>query len=168
MLAFFLGYFLCIITLPIFHMLKIVSIIIIIGAVGIAVFTAYVRETQPLASYEVKQLFIGGTSLRAYVADTEEKRTQGLMGVSELAADSGMLFIFPDTSPRKFWNKNTLLDLGLIWIADERVIGISKLPAITQSGNIITVSSPGAISDVVEVPVGWVDTHEIEVGDRVE
>lgn len=144
------------------------AVIVIIVIIGAVLFGLYVRETRPLATYEIQQRSIGSASLHVFVADTETKRTQGLMNITSLAQDTGMLFIFPDASPRKFWNKNTLLDLDLIWIADGRVVGISKLPAITQSGSIITVFSPGAISEVVEIPVGWVDAHGIKVGDKVE
>lgn len=165
MLAFFAAYFLCIIV----GMLKILSIVIIVGAVGVVVFTMYVRETNPLSMYETKTLQMGEAKLEVLIADTEEKRTKGLMGVTSLEADSGMLFIFPDSSPRTFWNKDTLIPLDLIWIANEHVVGISSLPSVMQSNNqIVTISSPEAANWVVEANAGWAQAHGIEAGKRVE
>lgn len=150
-------------------MLKIISIVIIIGVVGVVVFAAYMRETNPLSAYESKILQIGDAKIKVLIADTQEKRTKGLMGVTELVADVGMLFVFPDASPRTFWNKNTLIPLDLIWIASGRVIGVSSLPSITQSGNqIISLPSPDAADWVLEVNAGWASAREIEAGKKVE
>ncbi|TSC78573.1 MAG: hypothetical protein G01um101429_749 [Parcubacteria group bacterium Gr01-1014_29] len=132
-------------------------------------FTMYVRETNPLSMYQSKTLRIRETKLEVLIADTEEKRTKGLMNVTELADDTGMLFIFPNASQRTFWNKNTLIALDLIWITSGRVAGVSALPSITESGGqIVFVASPEAIDQIVEVPAGWVEAHGIKVGDRVE
>jgi len=91
------------------------------------------------------------------------------MGVTELVADVGMLFVFPDASPRTFWNKNTLIPLDLIWIASGRVVGVSSLPSITQSGNqIISLPSPNAVDWVLEVNAGWASARGIEAGKKVE
>lgn len=156
---------LCIIA----DMLKIVSIVIVIGVVGIVLFAAYMRETNPLSVYETKTLQVGNAKLDVFVADTREKRTKGLMGVADLGPDAGMLFMFPNASPRTFWNKNTLIPLDLIWISSGRVIGVSSLPSIAESGNkIISLSSPSAADWVLEVNAGWVSAHGIEVGGRVE
>ena len=135
---------------------------------GFVVYAAYMRETNPLSAYETKTLQIGETSLEVLIADTEEKRTLGLMGVTKLATDSGMLFIFPDSSARTFWNKNTLIPLDLIWIVDGQVVGVSSLSSIIQSGNqIVSMSSPDAVDWVVEVNAGWANSHGIQVGSEV-
>ena len=146
-------------------MFKIISIIIIVGVVGVVVFTMYVRETDPLSTYETKTIQMGNANLEVLIADSEEKRTNGLMGVTKLSTDTGMLFIFPDSSPRTFWNKNTLIPLDLIWISSGRVIGVSSLSSITQSGNhIISLPSPDAVDWVVEVNAGWVRARGVEIG----
>jgi len=149
-------------------MFKIISIIIIVGVVGVVVFTMYVRETDPLSTYETKTIQMGNANLEVLIADSEEKRTNGLMGVTKLSTDTGMLFIFPDSSPRTFWNKNTLIPLDLIWISSGRVIGVSSLSSITQSGNhIISLPSPDAVDWVVEVNAGWVRARGVEIGTEV-
>ncbi len=148
-------------------MAKTIVIVVVFVIIGVIVFTAYIRETQPLSTYETKHIRVGTASLEALVADTAEKRTQGLMGVTNLAEGAGMLFEFPDKSVRSFWNKNTYIDLDLLWIADGRVIGTSSLPAITKSGSIVTVSSAEPVDMVIEVNAGWVEHKGIRVGEKI-
>lgn len=141
--------------------------LIILGTVGVAVFMVYMQETQPYTAYETKTIQVDNAKLEVFVADTMEKRTQGLMNIPKLGANSGMLFVFPDMAQRTFWNKNTLIPLDLIWVADEHVVGFSKLPSIIESKNIVTVSSPGSASEVIEVSAGWVERHGIKIGDEL-
>ena len=132
-------------------------------------YTAYSMETRLLAGYNTKMLRIGDAELEVFIADTQEKRTQGLMGISELTPNAGMIFIFPELLPRTFWNKNTLIPLDLIWIAGGQVVGVSALPSITESNNqIVSVPSPRAIDTVLEVHAGWAEAHGVETGDVVE
>lgn len=147
---------------------KKILIILVLVILGATLYTAYIMETQPLAGYETKIIRMGNSELEVLVADTEEKRTKGLMGVTKLTTDTGMLFIFPDSSPRTFWNKNTLIPLDLIWISNGNVVDISSLPSISQSNNqIISVPSSEAIDMVLEVNAGWVEAHGVEIGTAV-
>jgi uncharacterized membrane protein (UPF0127 family) len=57
------------------------------------------------------------------VVTTPEARSIGLSGRTELANDSGMLFEFEVASADNcFWMKDTLIDLDMIWIDDDRNI----------------------------------------------
>lgn len=53
------------------------------------------------------------------VADTPKERAKGLMGVSKLPKQSGMLFEFEDSKIRNFWMKNTLIPLDIIYINEK-------------------------------------------------
>jgi hypothetical protein len=50
------------------------------------------------------------------IADTEKKRSYGLMNREEIKPDNGMLFIWKNSKKRNFWMKNTLLNLDLFFI----------------------------------------------------
>lgn len=102
------------------------------------------------AGYERRSIAVQGKSYTVWVADTPEKQQRGLMYVTQLRPDQGMLFVFPDRTVRTFWNKNTLIPLDLIWMNDDVVVGASSLPAI--KGEAITrVSSPEPVNQVLEV-----------------
>ena len=49
------------------------------------------------------------------IADTEKKRSYGLMNREEIKIDNGMLFIWDKSEKRNFWMKNTLLNLDLFF-----------------------------------------------------
>src|SRR6185312_3234258 len=52
------------------------------------------------------------------VADTESERARGLMGRTELADDSGMVFVFPQDTTSSFWMKDTLIPLSIAFYDD--------------------------------------------------
>ncbi|HEX5630327.1 MAG TPA: DUF192 domain-containing protein [Acidimicrobiia bacterium] len=56
------------------------------------------------------------------VADTPERRTQGLMGVTDLGDLDGMLFVFDADSTSGFWMKNTLIPLDIAFFTAEGVL----------------------------------------------
>lgn len=66
--------------------------------------------------------FPSGARIKAEVADTEEKRTLGLMFREHLDPDQGMIFIFPVADYYRFWMKNCLFDIDIIWLDDKKRI----------------------------------------------
>ena len=58
---------------------------------------------------------IGGKRFSVEIADTQQKQTLGLMYRDEMAADHGMLFIFPNEAPRSFWMKNCRIALDIMY-----------------------------------------------------
>lgn len=91
------------------------------------------------------------TSYKLLVADTPDKWERGLMYFRSLEGVDGMIFIFPEKNIQNFWNKNTFMDLELLWIDGDRIVGKSKLPSIEKSKKIITVSSPAPADKVIEL-----------------
>lgn len=94
------------------------------------------------------------TDFSLLVADTPEKWERGLMYIKskkDIGGLDGMIFTFPDSQIRSFWNENTLSRLTLYWIQNNKVIGVSELPSVTESGAITTISSPSPADTVIEI-----------------
>ncbi len=108
-------------------------------------------ENPTWENYETTSLEIEGKTYTLLVADTPAKSEKGLMFVRKPTDVQGMIFQYQDSSIRFFWNKNTFVDLQLIWMNEGEVVGKSDLPSIEKSKTIVTVQSPGPADTVVEV-----------------
>ena len=100
---------------------------------------------------EIVNFKIENKTYKVLIADSKDEWSKGLMNVKELKEADGMMFIFPEKQFRVFWNKNTLLDLDVYWIADEKIISKSYLPSINQTAGIVRINSPVPVNKVVEI-----------------
>jgi uncharacterized protein len=64
-------------------------------------------------------------AFRVEVAVTPEEHARGLMYRSQLADDAGMIFVFEEPSIQRFWMKNTLIPLDMVFIGtDRKIVGV--------------------------------------------
>jgi uncharacterized membrane protein (UPF0127 family) len=121
------------------------------------------RAEEPTA---VVHTAAGPVEVRLELALTPEVQRQGLMYRSSLADGRGMLFVFPRDADHRFWMKNTLIPLDMIFIArDGRVVGIHP-DATPLSETAVGIGRPSRY--VLEVPGGWAARRGVAPGDRVE
>lgn len=104
--------------------------------------------------------------VKVELALTSDQHARGLMYRQSMAADAGMLFIFPNTQIRGFWMKNTPLPLDMIFIDDDNeIVGIVE-NAVPFSTNNRMVPQPSRY--VLEVNGGFAAQHGIKEGQRVD
>lgn len=104
---------------------------------------------------EIKKLYLE-------IADTEKKRSYGLMNREEIMIDNGMLFIWDKSEKRNFWMKNTLLNLDLFFInMNGIIVGIYKNAKALDQKNI---SSNEKVTFVLEMNAGELKS---QVGDKL-
>ena len=61
------------------------------------------------------------------IADSDEERTRGLMYRESLCSGCGMLFVYGEEGNYKFWMKNTLIPLDIVWLDEDlEVVYISN------------------------------------------
>ncbi|MEZ4180001.1 MAG: DUF192 domain-containing protein [Candidatus Doudnabacteria bacterium] len=121
------------------------------------------------------QIQIADQTITAEVASTQKQKERGLSYRKSLEPNSGMLFDFsnqPKFIP-SFWMKGMNFDLDLIWIEDQTIIDISHqvtAPSSNQIPNnqLPTYSPSKAVNFVLEVPSGWAQQHNIDVGQTIE
>jgi len=95
-------------------------------------------------------LNIDGKNYVLYTARTALEKTRGLSGITELKGADGMVFFFSSGSKPTFWNKETHLDLELIWMNGNEIVGRDFLPSEDKEG-LITKPAPAGINKVVEL-----------------
>jgi uncharacterized protein len=104
-------------------------------------------------------------SISVEIAETEEQRTQGLMGRTRMDERQGMLFIFPDEEYRSFWMVNTPLSLDIIYVNSDRKIVTIRRNTVPFSEESIPSSAPARF--VIEVNAGFCDRNGIVEGGTV-
>ncbi|MCS6913308.1 MAG: DUF192 domain-containing protein [Myxococcales bacterium] len=98
------------------------------------------------------------------VARTPEEHARGLMFRRELPEGRGMLFLFPRAEVRRFWMKNTLIPLDILFLDEKlRVVSIEENTAPHDE----TGRGPDEpVQYVLEVPAGYARRHGIGPGAR--
>lgn len=104
-----------------------------------------------LNNFKIVEYELEGKKYKLYLADTPYKWQKGLMYVKNIKDVDGLLFVFPDSSQRVFYNKNTYLDLEVYWINGSSVVGKNFLPSIKKTGVVVYLISPSAVDKVVEI-----------------
>ncbi|HJU52231.1 MAG TPA: DUF192 domain-containing protein [Acidimicrobiia bacterium] len=75
-----------------------------------------------LAEWESVEVLVGETPIVVALADEEEERQQGLMGIADLGDFDGMLFAWTDPITTGFFMKDTLIALDLFFFDGEGVL----------------------------------------------
>lgn len=113
---------------------------------------------------ELYDISVNDISIRVELADSTEKRQQGLMFRKSLAPDRGMLFIFDTEQKMSFWMKNTTIPLSIAYISKSGIIReIHDLEPLSEK----SVSSSVSVLYALEVNQGYFTEKGVKVGDRV-
>ena len=105
---------------------------------------------------------VKGKPLTVELADTYEKRAQGLMFRQQ--ANPGMLFVYAEPQKAAFWMRNTLIPLDLAYINEKGIIvAIIQMQALDET----THPSPVPIIAALEMELGWFAANGIGIGDKI-
>ena len=107
-----------------------------------------------------------GAIYRVELARSEQEMAQGLMYRESLADKAGMLFLFPyDDDSHKFWMKNTLIPLDIIWLdASGKVLFISPNTPPCKADPCPNYGPDFAVASVLEIAGGMAEKEKVTVG----
>ncbi len=112
------------------------------------------------------EVCFGQRCVSVEIAQTSEELSQGLQYRDSLERNHGMLFIFPQLVQAKFWMKNTLIPLDMIWLDENRrVIYIKKNAAPCLNKECPSYGPDNFVRYVLEVNAGYTDAYDINVYD---
>lgn len=100
------------------------------------------------------------------IAQSPEERAHGLMGRESLPVNYGMWFIFPADVQDKFWMKDTLIPLDIIFVgSDNKVVDIVA-NTVPQSTELLSSRAPYRYA--LEVNGGFAQARGLQIGDTLE
>ncbi len=140
----------------------------IVGAVA-WVGTTLSQQKQSIAvtqnSSSAPTLIIDDARVIVAIADTPEKRQQGLSGSESLAPDHGMFFIFPASDRYSIWMPDMHYAIDVLWFDEQlHVVYIVEHMTPESYPAIFTPTTPARY--ILEVPDGFVANHGVRVGDH--
>jgi uncharacterized membrane protein (UPF0127 family) len=142
----------------------IVSIVLCMALVISAILIAQFPSEKNATAF----VFINQQKISVEVADTAQKRIQGLSGRNGLPRLSGMLFIFDPPESPTFWMKDMKFNLDIVFIRNGRVVDVfENIPYPKAHEQPQTVNPTHEIDRALELPVGTVKIVHIKVGDVV-
>lgn len=122
-------------------------------------------ESLPLSA----QVTVAGQTILLEVATTPAEQAQGLMFRPELAADRGMLFQFPEARIVRFWMKNTLIPLDMIFLRDGKIKSIIADVPPCQADPCPTYGPrTKEVNQVLELGAGQAQKLGLELGQFLE
>ncbi len=117
-------------------------------------------------------VMINNAKIKIEIADNSAKRAKGLGDRVSLASDSGMLFSFPQVGSYSFWMKGMKFPVDIIWINGVKIVDLIKGAAPpapgTKDQEIPIYLSNQPFDKTLEVNSGFVDSHQIKVGDQIQ
>ncbi|HEX4923172.1 MAG TPA: DUF192 domain-containing protein [Bdellovibrionales bacterium] len=120
--------------------------------------------------FKAEKISLGKQTLLVEVADTEERRQQGLMYRKTLEDGKGMLFVFENERPQSFWMKNTYVPLSIGFFSSKKVLieHFDMEPASDLEKSPKVYSAKKFAQYALEVPQGWFKRAGIKIGDKFE
>lgn len=108
-------------------------------------------------------------SVSVEIADEPSEWETGLMFREKLPEKHGMLFVFPDEKERRFWMKNTLIPLDMVFVSSNlTIIHIVENAQPCKKSPCRVYSSNGNAKYVIEVGSGFCKKHNITEGSKIK
>ena len=104
------------------------------------------------------------------VADTDQERSRGLMGVENLADNEGMLFVYEQDVVTSYWMKDMKMPIDMIFInSDYKIEYIKKYaqPCTPEFQQCPHYGTSVPIRYVLEVKAGFTEKNNLQIADEL-
>ena len=121
------------------------------------------------AADEPRVVTPNGTAIIVEVASNDDTRARGLMFRDSLAADRGMIFLFPKSDVYPFWMKDTLIPLDMLWLDESsRIVHIAANVPPCAADPCPSYSPEVSARSVLELRAGRAAELGLKVGDTLQ
>jgi len=116
-------------------------------------------------------IVVGGEALHVQVARTDYHMQKGLGGRASLGDKHGMIFLFDYRDQHAIVMRDMEFPIDIVWVDQGVVVDIAPSvpiePGVAESQ--LKKYRPRIKANVViELPAGWVEKHDLRIGDTVK
>jgi len=134
---------------------------------------AQTGPTDSVAPMAKVTLHVGKASLTTEIAASGAQQERGLMYVTKMPDNDGMIFLLPKVTTATFWMKNTLIPLSVAFIDKNGVIlEIHDMkpgdPTVRDSQLPRTRSESDQVAYALETNLHWFTLNGIKPGDKID
>lgn len=124
----------------------------------------------PLSAFPTEPVIVETRSarqhpFRAWRAETDAEKMQGLMFVPDIEPDQAMIFVYEPAQFVAMWMKNTLLPLDMLFV--DAAGCVVRIEHDARPGSLETIRSGAPVVLVVELEGGTAKALGLGKGDRV-
>lgn len=123
------------------------------------------EKNSPTTKTDTYVFHVGDKPIHAELAILPKESETGLMFRDELKSGTGMLFVFKDANPRKFWMKNTRIPLDIGYFDENGIL--KEIYAAKPFDKTGVPSKSKNIQFVLELNKNDYRAQGIQIGDRI-
>ncbi|MBH41746.1 MAG: hypothetical protein CL685_03460 [Candidatus Magasanikbacteria bacterium] len=109
-------------------------------------------------------------TIMVYIANTPAMLHKGLGKRADLDTHDGMVLLFPETARHAIVMRDMQFPIDIMWIHNGKVVDMVKHaqiePGVPES-KLRRYRPRIEANTVLEVPAGWIDGHNVVIGDTV-
>ena len=111
---------------------------------------------------------VKGVTIPVEVSDSPAKRFLGLGNRDSLRAGWGMLFVFEDLKPHRFWMKKMRFPIDIIWLHNHRIVEITqRVPPPEGDKEPMKLKPDHPCNFVLEIEAGRAEELGLTEGQRL-
>ncbi len=137
------------------------------------------KEADASKKIPKEEIVIGEHTFKLEVAANTKTRAKGLMGREKIDEHGGMIFIYKRAQMQRFWMKNCLIDIDLLYLDGRgRIVSMHKMKKEPLRGQNETVfdyerrlkryPSRRTAQFIIELQAGSIDRLKPKVGQTIE